>query len=98
VRERGLSGADPSLAFMEWSADEKAFDPANPADWARANPGLGIRIAADYIEREQAALGPEAFERERLSIGDYPVGGAGEWSVVGADAWAACAAKAPVAL
>ena len=67
VRERGVNGGGGSLAFMEWSADELGYDPASPADWARANPGLGIRISSDYIERERDALGPEAFARERLS-------------------------------
>ena len=37
-----------------------------------------------------AALGPEAFARERLSIGDYPAGDAGEWGTITADAWSAC--------
>jgi phage terminase large subunit-like protein len=92
VRARGVAGGDASLAFMEWSADEDAHDPADPVDWARANPGLGIRIAPDYIERERSALGPDAFARERLSIGDYPVGDAGQWETITADAWGACAA------
>jgi len=91
VRARGEAGSDPSLAFLEWSADERAHDPADPADWARANPGLGIRIPADYVGREMAALGPEAFARERLSIGTYPSDLAGAWSVVSEDAWGACA-------
>jgi phage terminase large subunit-like protein len=91
VRSRGLAGGDPSLAFLEWSVDPDAYDPGSMADWAMANPGLGIRIAPDYIAREQAALGPEEFARERLSVGDYPVDGAGTWSVLGEDAWRACA-------
>jgi phage terminase large subunit-like protein len=91
VRARGVAGADQSLAFMEWSADEDAHDPADPRDWARANPGLGIRIPADYVEKELGALSPEAFARERLSIGDYPVEG-GSWETISAGAWDACAA------
>jgi phage terminase large subunit-like protein len=91
VRARAEAGGDPSLAFMEWSARE-TDDPADPVTWARANPGLGIRISPEYVEREMAALGPEVFARERLSIGDYPVAGAGEWQAIGADAWSACAA------
>lgn len=91
VRARGISGADPSLAFMEWSVDEgRPYDPGDPACWARANPGLGIRIAPDYVGREMAALGAEAFARERLSIGNYPAGD-GQWSVIPADSWDACA-------
>jgi phage terminase large subunit-like protein len=91
VRERGLRGGDPSLAFLEWSVDPDAYDPGDPADWARANPGLGIRITPEYIEKERAALAPDEFARERLGIGDYPVDGAGDWSTITADAWAACA-------
>jgi phage terminase large subunit-like protein len=91
VRARGVAGNDPSLAFLEWSADDHD-DPAALETWARANPGLGIRIAPDYVEREMAALGPDAFARERLSIGDWPVGDAGQWEVVGRDTWTACAA------
>ena len=98
VRSRGLTGSDPSLAFLEWSADEDAYDLADPVDWARANPGLGIRIAAEYVERERAALGPDAFARERLSIGDYPYDDGGRWSVIGADAWTACAGQGQVLL
>jgi phage terminase large subunit-like protein len=90
VRARGVAGGDPSLAFMEWSADELAYDPTDPADWARANPGLGIRISADHVAREMAALGAEEFARERLSIGDYPSDG-GAWETISEDAWSACA-------
>ena len=89
VRARGVAGGDRSLAFLEWSAED-TDDPAVPGTWARANPGLGIRIDPDYIEREMAALGPDAFARERLSIGDYPVGAGGAWETISADAWSAC--------
>ena len=92
VRARGVAGGDASLAFLEWSAAE-TDDPSLPDTWAHANPGLGIRIAPDYIEREMAALGPEAFARERLSIGDWPIGDAGQWSTISADAWGACSAQ-----
>ena len=91
VRERGTAGADPSLAFLEWSVDADAYDAADPGCWAMANPGLGIRIPPDYVERERAALSEDAFARERLSVGEYPVSGAGQWQVIGADAWGACA-------
>ena len=89
IRERGLKGNDPSLAFFEWSADEDD-DPGDPRVWAKANPGMGIRIDQEYIQREQATLSPDGFRRERLSIGDYPVAGAG-WATISEDAWSACA-------
>jgi len=90
VRDRGLRGSDLSLAFFEWSVDETRYDAADPACWAQANPGLGVRISREYVELEQAALTVDAFARERLSVGDYPVDG-GAWEVIRADAWAACA-------
>jgi phage terminase large subunit-like protein len=91
VRGRGLRGDDPSLAFFEWSADEADYDPADPRCWAQANPGMGIRITTEYIEKERAALPASEFARERLSIGDYPVDG-GAWETISAGAWEACAA------
>jgi phage terminase large subunit-like protein len=90
VRARGLSGCDPSLAFFEWSVDPDDHDPADERCWAQANPGLGIRITPEYIAKERAALSPEVFARERLSIGDYPSEGGG-WETISADAWSACA-------
>jgi phage terminase large subunit-like protein len=90
VRARGLRGDDPSLAFFEWSADPDDYDPSDPACWAQANPGMGIRITPEYIAKERAALAPAEFARERLSIGSYPVDG-GAWEVVGQDTWSACA-------
>jgi phage terminase large subunit-like protein len=97
IRARGLTGNDPSLAFFEWSAED-GDDPADLATWVKANPGLGIRITADYVERERATLSAEGFARERLSIGDYPTGAGGDWAVVSEDAWDACRAPGPVAL
>jgi phage terminase large subunit-like protein len=90
VRARGVRGDDPSLAFMEWSADPAGYDPADPRCWAQANPGLGIRITPEYIVKERAAMAAAEFARERLSVGDYPSDG-GAWEVLGQDAWSACA-------
>jgi Phage Terminase len=87
VRSRALKGGDGSLAFMEWSAAD-GDDPGDVVTWAKANPGLGIRIAPDYVERERSALGVDEFARERLSVGDYPVDG-GRWAVIPEDAWQA---------
>ena len=86
VRERGLTGSDPSLAFMEWSVGD-GDDHDDPVSWARANPGLGIRISPEYIARERAALGADAFARERLGVGVYPTDLADAWQVISKDAW-----------
>jgi hypothetical protein len=89
VRERGLAGTDPSLAFFEWSVDGDRYDPEDPEDWARANPGMGIRISAEYIARERAALPADAFARERLGVGLYPTDLADAWQVISRQAWMA---------
>jgi phage terminase large subunit-like protein len=93
VRARALAGDAASLAFFEWSVDPDAYDPADPRCWAQANPGMGIRITPEYIAKERSALAPEEFARERLSVGDYPVGTAGSWDVIGEDAWGSAVAK-----
>ncbi|HEX8866520.1 MAG TPA: hypothetical protein VF821_12770 [Lentzea sp.] len=88
VRARGLAGGDPSLAFFEWSVDPDNYNPASPEHWALANPGMGIRISADYIELERASLSAEAFATERLGVGLYPTDLADAWLVVPQPEWA----------
>jgi hypothetical protein len=85
VRRRGHAGGEPGLAFFEWSiaADD---DPSDPVAWARANPGLGIRINPEFVAREQAAMDPATFARERLGVGEYP-GDGSDWQVIPADTW-----------
>src|SRR5204862_1979352 len=78
IRERGLRGDDPSLTYLEWSApfdDPEEVDPAaakDPANWAAANPGFGIRISEGHIASEQRSLAPRTFAVERLGVGDWP--------------------------
>jgi hypothetical protein len=91
VRERGLGGKDPSLFFAEWSVDPENYDPADPAAVAMANPGLGIRITQEYVDRERPALGPEMFAKERLGIGSYPTDLTDAWAVIGKAEWDALA-------
>lgn len=70
LRARAESGNDESLAYFEWSVDPTAYDRANPQDWARANPAMGIRITSEHISRELAAMDDETFDRERLGVWD----------------------------
>lgn len=78
VRERGLAGDDPGLAYFEWSVDAESPDAVDeetardPEAWARANPALGIRISPEYIANEQRSLDARTFAVERLGIGDWP--------------------------
>jgi hypothetical protein len=101
IRERGLDGNDPSLAYFEWSAAD-AFDadgkPITPetldesvlADrdaWARANPGLGVRISEEHIENERRSMAARTFAVERLGVGDYPPTDAGALTVLDLTSW-----------
>jgi hypothetical protein len=54
--------------------------------YAKANPGLGIRISVEHIEAERRSMASESFRRERLGIGDWPVEG-DTWSVINERAW-----------
>jgi phage terminase large subunit-like protein len=69
VRERGITGESPSLAYFEWSSEPDA-DLDDRKSWAAANPAFGIRIPETFIERERQALPDREFARERLGIWD----------------------------
>jgi hypothetical protein len=101
VRERGLAGAT-RLMYVEWSAapvDARGvpYGPDNvpesvrldPEIWAMANPGLGFRIAPEYVADEHGALGAREFCVERLGIGDWPATDGSEERVIDMVAWRA---------
>jgi hypothetical protein len=66
IRERGVQGSS-RLAYFEWSAPDDA-DLEDRQAWAQANPALGIRIPAEFVEAELEAMPAEQFARERLGI------------------------------
>lgn len=87
VRDRGRSGVDESLAYIEWCCtrrcdsercDHRVGSPGCRLDdesaWADANPAIGRRISVDYIRKERRALPPSEFARERLGWWDEPGG------------------------
>jgi hypothetical protein len=103
IRERGLRGGDPSLAYFEHSAeavgdDGKALLPDEvPAvlledeqAWAEANPGLGIRISAEHVANELRSMDGRTFAVERMGIGDWPATG-GSGGVIDVGRWDALA-------
>lgn len=102
VRRRALEGGPKAkrLAYFEWSADvctdlcsescSRHDDPADPAVWAKTNPGMGIRISAEHVANEFDSMSAKGFARERLSVGNYPSEGAA-WEIIPEDAWAALA-------
>lgn len=97
IRAGGIAGRD-KIAYFEWSAkgdnpDEVLVkDASNPAVWALANPGLGIRISEEWVEHERTVeLGAREFAVERLGVGDWPdPEGAGD-RVIDMDTWEALA-------
>jgi hypothetical protein len=96
VRNRGIAGDDPGLAYFEWSIDPHTEfcvhgcrdhdDPGSFDAWARANPGLNIRISPEHVAREFASMSPAGFARERLGVGNWPLDDAA-WQVISAAAW-----------
>ncbi|MFI6732101.1 hypothetical protein ACIBI9_04140 [Nonomuraea sp. NPDC050451] len=107
VRRRGIAGGDPSLTYLEWSIDPHTAecardeagtitctahdDRADPASWAKANPSLGIRISVDHVRREFTSMSAKGFDRERLSVGDWPVDEGAAWEVIPEERWRAVA-------
>lgn len=99
LRRRALA-RESGLAWLEWSIDpHEEFcgadctvhdDPADARAWAKANPGLGIRITAAHVEREHASMSTRGFARERLGVGNWPTDD-DAWGVIGEAAWAALA-------
>ncbi len=100
VRERGLRGNDPSLAYFEWSVgqeqeDGRPFTPdrveeelaAAPGAWAAANPGLGIRISPEHVENERQSMDARTFAVERLGVGDWPIVGGNTAAVFSVEQW-----------
>jgi hypothetical protein len=77
VRADALAGVS-RLAYFGWNipyehpdkVPAEVFD--DPEAWALANPGLGIRIAPEYVADERRALGDREFAVERLGVGDWP--------------------------
>lgn len=87
LRDRGRSGGDPSLAYVEWTATGacavETCSHARGADgcmlddreqWRQANPGVARRREdwADHIAAERRTLPPLEFARERLTLWDDP--------------------------
>lgn len=101
LRQRGIDGGDPSLAYFEWSAfpplaeDGTPMTPEHvtremlkdPAAIARANPGLGKRIALEHVFKEMRSADERTSATERLGVGDYPSISRGSGSMVMLEDW-----------
>lgn len=78
LRERGIAGKDPSLAYFEWSAP---FDNPDDVPWDRldfeertadGNPALGYRISLEHVTNEYRSMDRRSFAVERWGVGDWP--------------------------
>lgn len=102
VRDRAVKGGDPALAYFGWSADAATPDDVDEAmvrnhdAWAAANPGLGIRISLEHVEREQRSMDPRTFAVERLGVGDWPSPDVLKNQGLDADKWQKLADRASV--
>lgn len=102
VRSRGLRGDGESLVYVEHSAGDDTTTASNvaaellvdPAAWAQANPGLGIRITEEHVANELRSMDARTFAVERLGIGDWPDIDDADGAVISTAAWAALADEA----
>jgi hypothetical protein len=88
ICRRGRAGESKRLTYFEWCADKD--DPVEDrAVWAKANPGLGIRLNEDVIEGELELMIVEDFTRERLGVWPDEEEDEG-WEIISKVAWEAC--------
>jgi phage terminase large subunit-like protein len=67
MRARALSDDPGRLCWFEWSSPAEV-DPDDRSAWAAANPALGVRLEAEFVETERAAYTDETFLVERLGV------------------------------
>jgi hypothetical protein len=103
LRQRGRSGIDPNLGWIEWSNERQpcrrvdcTHTPGTPGCWLddmdavlRVNPAIPRRISVEYIEQERLALSsaPVEWLRERMGVWEDPPP-EGVDQVIPAEAWA----------
>jgi len=90
IRERGLSGDEPSLASFEWSPAE-GDEPGDIEVWYACNPSLGSLIDEEYLRRQwrvfESSQRPGAFATEHLGL--WPRTSAEQWLVIPKADWLA---------
>lgn len=96
MRSQALKKDAPRLFWAEWSIDGcnalcmDDCDEHDPVDqessYAKANPGLGIRLTTEHIEGERRMMDPDMFTIERLGNGDWPSED-DAWAMIPEDVW-----------
>jgi hypothetical protein len=94
LRERGIAGGDPDLAYFEWSLDFEHPDDVpdevadDPEMWARVNFALVRgRVQESHMAWERRALSDRGFKVELLGVGDYPATDGSADVVISQDEW-----------
>lgn len=85
IRQAAFDATDRRLTWVEWSADH-GDDLDDPAVWAKANPGLGLRPRLEAVEGERASMSDTMFQRERLGIWER----SDHQGIIPAELWQAC--------
>lgn len=94
IRERGMAGDDEGLAYLEYSVDAEHPDDLSEVQtadhelWQQANPGLGIRISVEHMEREHRSMSSRAFAVELLGVGDWPATDGAADVLISSEEWA----------
>ena len=70
VRKAAIDRKSRRLCWLEWGCIGRDLDVDDRANWAKANPTLGIRLRTQTIEDERAAMDEDTFARERLGVWD----------------------------
>ena len=86
LRDRGRSGVDPYLGWVEWGTERRPCLRAdcthqvgsvgcqldNEDNWWMGNPALDRRISRDYVRQERLTLPVAEFMRERMGWWEDP--------------------------
>jgi hypothetical protein len=94
VRERGLAGDDPALAYFEWSVDCEHPDDVSDEMmvdtdlWQAVNFAIVRgRVTVEHMEWERRAMSQRGFAIELLGAGDYPPTDASADVIVSVEDW-----------
>jgi hypothetical protein len=95
VRERGIAGGDPDLAYVEWSLDFEHPDDVpdavadDPDVWMSVNFAIARgRVDVDHMAWERRALSDRGFKVELLGVGDPPATDGAADVLVSKEGWA----------
>jgi hypothetical protein len=96
VRERGIAGEDPELAYFEWSLDFEHHDDVpdsvadDPSYWQQVNFAMAHgRILEEHMAWERRAMSDRGFKVELLGVGDPPATDGSSDVLISQEHWAA---------